>query len=180
MQRHEHTSEKCPPHRLHAGSHCNVWRSSVGLAVPSAIALPSLSLCGWDSLRGRPSWGLNTESSSAQWCNFMSQKKKKPSWRLTCVQFLVKLFYSVGRARFAIDALRVEAVHLHVLQHHFQHHRYRILFIEQVTHTHPEVLPGKLVIILWSHQTSGQSDLATIHPQNHTFFTTNESLCCYI
>lgn len=51
---------KCPPHQLHAGSRCNVWRSWVDLVAPSTTVSPGPSLCGWDSLQGRPGWGLKT------------------------------------------------------------------------------------------------------------------------
>lgn len=61
----------------------------------------------------------------------------------------MQLFHTVGGARLAINALGVEAVHLHMLQHHLQHHGYRVLIIDQVTHTHPEVLTDRFVITLW-------------------------------
>lgn len=37
---------------------------------------------------------------------------------LTSLQQLMQLFDAVSGARFAVDALGVEAVHLHMLQHH--------------------------------------------------------------
>lgn len=61
----------------------------------------------------------------------------------------MQLFHAVGRARLAVDALGVEAVHLYVLQHHLQHHGYWVLIADQVTHTHAEVLTGRLLIALW-------------------------------
>lgn len=67
---------------------------------------------------------------------------------LTGLESLVKLFHSVGRARLPIDALGVEAVHLHVLQHHLQHHGHRVLIVDQVTHLHPKVLTSRLFITL--------------------------------
>lgn len=74
----------------------------------------------------------------------MNDKRKG----LTGLKSLVKFFHSVGRARLPIDALGVEAVHLHVLQHHLQHHRHWVLIIDQVTHSHPEVLTSRLFITL--------------------------------
>lgn len=70
---------------------------------------------------------------------------------LTGLKSLVKFFHSVGRTRLPIDALCVEAVHLHVLQHHLQHHGHRVLIVDQVTHSHPEVLTSGLFIVLQIH-----------------------------
>lgn len=61
----------------------------------------------------------------------------------------MKLFHAVGRARLAVDALGVEAVHLHMLQHHLQHHGYWVLITDQATHSHPEVLTARLLVTLW-------------------------------
>lgn len=60
----------------------------------------------------------------------------------------MELFHAVGRARLAVDALSVQAVHLHVLQHHLQHHWYRVLIADQATHSHPKVLTIGIVLTL--------------------------------
>lgn len=67
---------------------------------------------------------------------------------LTGLKSLVKFFHSVGRTGLPIDALGVEAVHLHVLQHHLQHHGHRVPIVDQVTHSHPKVLTSRLFVIL--------------------------------
>lgn len=61
----------------------------------------------------------------------------------------MQLFHAVGGARLAVDALGVEAVHLHVLQHHLQHHGHWVLITDQMTHSHPEVQTSKLLVTLW-------------------------------
>lgn len=67
---------------------------------------------------------------------------------LTRLKPLVEFFHSVGRARLPIDALGVQALDLHVLQHHLQNHGYRVLVVDQVTHSHPEVLTRRLLVTL--------------------------------
>lgn len=60
----------------------------------------------------------------------------------------MELFDPVGGARLAVDALGVEAVHLHVLQHHLQHHGNRVFVTDQMTHPHTKVLPVGVVVVL--------------------------------
>lgn len=74
----------------------------------------------------------------------MNDKRKG----LTGLKPLVKFFHSVRRTRLPIDALGIEAMHLHVLQHHLQHHGHRVLIADQVTHSHPEVLTSRLFVKL--------------------------------
>lgn len=86
---------------------------------------------------------------------------------LTSLQSLVQLFHAVGRARLAVDALGVEAVHLHVFQHHLQHHGDRVLIADQVTHPHTKVQTGRLLVTLWI-QTDRQSIRSLlIQPTHH-------------
>lgn len=66
----------------------------------------------------------------------------------------MQIFDAIGRAGFAIDALGVEAVHLHMLQHHLQNHRHRVLFTHQFTNAHFKVLSGVDLIALWIHRRS--------------------------
>lgn len=71
------------------------------------------------------------------------------NWKgLTGLQSLVKLFYAVGGARLAVDALGVQAVHLHMLQHHLQHHGHWVFIADQMAHSHPEVLTTRIFITL--------------------------------
>lgn len=85
----------------------------------------------------------------------------------------MKLFHAVGRARLAVDALGVEAVHLHMLQHHLQHHGYWVLITDQATHSHPEVLTARLLVTLWIQNRQQQSvrslssPLTTTNRQHH-------------
>lgn len=66
----------------------------------------------------------------------------------------MQLLHAVGRSGFPVDALRVEAVHLHMLQHHLQHHGNRVLLIDQATHPHPEVVAAALLVVLRRQQMS--------------------------
>lgn len=61
----------------------------------------------------------------------------------------MQLFHAIGRAGLAIDALGVEALHLHVLQHHLQHHGHRVLIVDQATHAHTEVQTSRVLVTLW-------------------------------
>lgn len=67
----------------------------------------------------------------------------------------MELFHAVGGARLAVDALCVEAVHLHMLQQHLQHHGHRVLIVDQATHSHAEVLAARLLVALWIRTDSG-------------------------
>ena len=72
----------------------------------------------------------------------------------TCVEALVQLLDAVGRARLAVDALRVQAVHLHVLQHHLHHHGDGVLVADQATDAYTKVRPVPLVVALGMRQTA--------------------------
>lgn len=67
----------------------------------------------------------------------------------------MELLHAVGGAGLAVDALRVEAVHLHMLQQHLQHHGHRVLIVDQATHSHAEVLAARLLVALWIRTDSG-------------------------
>lgn len=62
-----------------------------------------------------------------------------PAARPTCLQRLPQLPRSVGSSRLAVEALGVQAVHLHVFQKLLQHDGHRGLVTGQAVHAHAKV-----------------------------------------
>lgn len=77
----------------------------------------------------------------------------------------MELFHAVGGARLAVDALGVQAVHLHVLQHHLQHHGHGVLIADQTTHSHPKVLTAGIVLTLDSDRQISESVSESVSQQ---------------
>lgn len=87
----------------------------------------------------------------------------------------MELFHAVGGARLAVDALGVQAVHLHVLQHHLQHHGHGVLIADQTTHSHPKVLTAGIVLTLDSDRQISESVSQQLKGQMSSF---HRSLSC--
>lgn len=67
---------------------------------------------------------------------------------LTSLQNLVELPRSTGRARLAVNTLRVEAVQLHMHQQQLHHFGHRVGFTGEDAHLHSKVKGARYTVIL--------------------------------
>lgn len=100
------------------------------------------------------------------------EQSEKVEEGLTGLQQLVQLLHAVGGAGLAVDALRVQPVHLHVLQHLLHDDGDGVLLADEPADVHPKVLGARLLIVLQQPQTQTGS-LVCHAPQKYHHMLAN-------